>query len=492
MGSAEDEAAPSETDSLLPEASRLKDSKSTENHRWRIACACCGFLADSYDLFTIDLVILILQIEYGSDMIGAAQKSLIVSMMLAGTIIGQLSFGCVGDIVGRKWAFVATAGLTIVGALLAGACVNRAGTLPLQLALCRFLLGIGVGGEYPLSATVTAETFSDAETRGQLMVFVISMQGFGMLLSACVALIALSCKLPLSYTWRLLCMFGAVPSTIAFILRWRMHETTAFEKIKSQTGASTSAYTWDTAKIISNYKKLLLGTALSWMLMNISLYSLGSFKSSILNDVMPEDGLSDEARVMNLAKFSAIVALFAILGFCAAFLFINRMGRFMMQLCGFSALTVLFAIIAFLDRVPTLHHGGMVFLMLLGITFFFQNFGPNTTTFIIAAEVFPTRVRSTCHGISAASGKFGAVIGTASFAPAAAAFGMIVVYVTCSIVACLGVAVTLLFTPRQVPELSELDDAMEVSCSSQIDQEAPLAAGRVLANSDAVKAASSA
>jgi hypothetical protein len=41
---------------------------------------------------------------------------------------------------------------------------------------------------------------------------------------------------------------------------------------------------------------------------------------------------------------------------------------------------------------------------------FFQNFGPNTTTFVIPGEVFPTRYRSTAHGISAGSGKLGAII----------------------------------------------------------------------------------
>jgi PHS family inorganic phosphate transporter-like MFS transporter len=46
---------------------------------------------------------------------------------------------------------------------------------------------------------------------------------------------------------------------------------------------------------------------------------------------------------------------------------------------------------------------------------FFQNFGPNTTTFIIPGEVFPTRYRSTAHGICAASGKLGAII--AQFLP---------------------------------------------------------------------------
>ena len=49
------------------------------------------------------------------------------------------------------------------------------------------------------------------------------------------------------------------------------------------------------------------------------------------------------------------------------------------------------------------------------LTFFFANFGPNATTFIIPAELFPARLRSTCHGISAAAGKAGAIIGAAGF-----------------------------------------------------------------------------
>ncbi|KAL0452439.1 UNVERIFIED_CONTAM: Inorganic phosphate transporter 1-11 [Sesamum latifolium] len=51
------------------------------------------------------------------------------------------------------------------------------------------------------------------------------------------------------------------------------------------------------------------------------------------------------------------------------------------------------------------------FAALYGLTFFFANFGPNSTTFVLPAELFPTRVRSTCHALSAASGKAGAMIG---------------------------------------------------------------------------------
>ncbi|KAI3965776.1 hypothetical protein MKX01_010733 [Papaver californicum] len=53
------------------------------------------------------------------------------------------------------------------------------------------------------------------------------------------------------------------------------------------------------------------------------------------------------------------------------------------------------------------------------LTFFFANFRPNSTTFVVPAEIFPARLRSTCHGISAAAGKAGAVIGAFGFLYAA-------------------------------------------------------------------------
>lgn len=49
------------------------------------------------------------------------------------------------------------------------------------------------------------------------------------------------------------------------------------------------------------------------------------------------------------------------------------------------------------------------------LTMIYQNFGPNSTTFIIPGEVFPTRYRSTAHGISAASGKLGAIVAQVGF-----------------------------------------------------------------------------
>ncbi|PON80883.1 Major facilitator, sugar transporter-like [Trema orientale] len=63
--------------------------------------------------------------------------------------------------------------------------------------------------------------------------------------------------------------------------------------------------------------------------------------------------------------------------------------------------------------------GGRKPCVVYGLTFFFANFGPNATTFIVPAEIFPARFRSTCHGISAATGKDGAIVGAFGFLYAA-------------------------------------------------------------------------
>jgi PHS family inorganic phosphate transporter-like MFS transporter len=53
-------------------------------------------------------------------------------------------------------------------------------------------------------------------------------------------------------------------------------------------------------------------------------------------------------------------------------------------------------------------HYAFIFLFCLGN--FFQNFGPNVTTFVVPAEIFPTRYRTTAYGITAACGKLGAIL----------------------------------------------------------------------------------
>lgn len=93
-------------------------------------------------------------------------------------------------------------------------------------------------------------------------------------------------------------------------------------------------------------------------------------------------------------------------GYWTAVVLIDTVGRKFLQVFGFLTLTVLFCILGF--TYNTLNKGSM--LALYVVAQFFFNVGPNTTTFIVPGECFPTRYRSTGHGISAAAGKIGAIV----------------------------------------------------------------------------------
>ena len=67
------------------------------------------------------------------------------------------------------------------------------------------------------------------------------------------------------------------------------------------------------------------------------------------------------------------------------------------------------------DKLVETDSSRKAFVFLYCLANFFQNFGPNTTTFVIPGEIFPTRYRSTAHGISAASGKLGAIVSQVGF-----------------------------------------------------------------------------
>jgi MFS transporter, PHS family, inorganic phosphate transporter len=89
--------------------------------------------------------------------------------------------------------------------------------------------------------------------------------------------------------------------------------------------------------------------------------------------------------------------------------FAHRLNRARLQLYGFLLLALIFTILGTI--FITLHQSGgwaIITLYILAQTFF--NFGPNSTTYIIAGEVFPTRYRASCHGISAAAGKLGSIL----------------------------------------------------------------------------------
>ena len=124
--------------------------------------------------------------------------SRITGIALVGTLLGQLFFGVLGDKMGRKKVYLITLLLMITATIgqASSASTVRGFGMVTWLVLWRFVLGFGIGGEYPLSATIAAE-LSPSHVRGASIAAVFSMQGVGILTASIVGLVTVSAFKPL-------------------------------------------------------------------------------------------------------------------------------------------------------------------------------------------------------------------------------------------------------------------------------------------------------
>jgi MFS transporter, PHS family, inorganic phosphate transporter len=94
-------------------------------------------------------------------------------------------------------------------------------------------------------------------------------------------------------------------------------------------------------------------------------------------------------------------------------------------------------------------------VFLYSLTFFFANYGPNTTTFVIPSLVYSPACRATFNGLSAAAGKLGALAGATLFEPAAHRYGDATVMLICAGIAGVSLTITKLFVPQTLGERTE-------------------------------------
>ena len=150
-----------------------------------------------------------------------------------------------------------------------------------------------------------------------------------------------------------------------------------------------------------------------------------------------------------------IFLIAALPGYILAALTIDRVGRKAIQCMGFGVMALSYALIAL---VPALSSLTIPFLTLYGVGYLFTEWGPNTTTFVYPAEIFPIRVRSSAHGIAAGLGKVGAFIGAFAFPYLLTAFHIQGAMAFAAIVALVGLFLTLFTLPepngRSLEEIS--------------------------------------
>ncbi|KAK2986538.1 hypothetical protein RJ640_012301 [Escallonia rubra] len=449
----------------------LDVAKTQLYHFTAIVIAGMGFFTDAYDLFSISLVTKLLgriyYYEEGSPRPGTLPPgvaSSVTGVALVGTLAGQLFFGWLGDKMGRKKVYGMTLLIMILCSLASGLSFGKSTTgVMTMLCFFRFWLGFGIGGDYPLSATIMSE-YANKKTRGAFIAAVFAMQGFGILAGGIVALTVSAAfdqafKAPAysvdpagstvpqaDYIWRIILMFGAVPAALTYYWRMKMPETARYTALVAKNAKQAAQ---DMAKVLNveldpeeaKVERLaqdkgnsfglfsrefarrhglhLVGTCTTWFLLDIAFYSQNLFQKDVftaINWIPKAATMNAVHEVYLIARAQTIIALCSTVpGYWFTVAFIDIMGRFAIQLMGFFFMTVFMFGLALPYHHWTLRDNRMGFVVMYSFTFFFANFGPNATTFVVPAEIFPARLRSTCHGISAASGKAGAIVGAYGF-----------------------------------------------------------------------------
>jgi MFS transporter, PHS family, inorganic phosphate transporter len=368
-----------------------------------------GFFTDAYDLFVIGIVSTLLKGEWH---LGPSQLALLNAVMLGAAFLGALVFGRIADHVGRTRVYWMSAALMVVAAV--GSAL--APTLAVLVAF-RFLLGFGVGGDYPVSAVLMSE-YAGHHHRGRMVALVFSTQALGLIIGPLTALALLGGGAGPAATWRILLGLGAIPAAAAVWLRRTMPEPPRYAAHaasvprQSRAGAAGQAAPGPAVGLSAFLASrrllvLLAGTAGCWFLLDYAYYGNTISTPQIIALITPH-----ASQATTIAIQLAIFAIAAVPGYLLAIMRMDRVGHRKLQLAGFVMMGACFAVIGL---VPGMTTAVVPFLLAYGISYFFTEFGPNVTTFVLPGEVFPTRARATGHGISAGIGKLGAFIGVFLF-----------------------------------------------------------------------------
>jgi MFS family permease len=489
-------------------------------YRWWTECAWpgLGLFGESYLLFSIGILKPLWQELYPTCFTyetcsARLLRSLTYSVVL-GIITGMLVVGYLANSMGRRRGSLLTAtlmsggaiGLTVVAWGGHHMMMNNNPARVFQcMSILLFIFGIGVGGEYPLSASSASERAMEElrkrrqqeeeqqemlaaadnanaaaaaaaateptpppalyeaknslDQRGQRIQLVFTMQGAGIFINTIImaALLLLTGQSGTVYNndklhlvWRITYAIGAVTLLFVLVSRfmflseshvWEQDRQDRLQETQQATTYPTSTPSHDAANpdassasfvamkddgdappheqqlqqqspfslLLQHYGVRLLGTSLCWLLWDVAFYGNKLFQSAFLLALTG----ADNTTLFQFCLAAALNAGVALLGYIGAALLVDRLGRQVLQTCGLFITGSLFVLCgAFHAKLQS--SSWWLVVLYLGSSYFGQ-LGPNCTTFLIPAEIFPTALRTTCHGISAASGKVGALLAAVLF-----------------------------------------------------------------------------
>jgi PHS family inorganic phosphate transporter-like MFS transporter len=425
----------------------LDESSLSRFHLRAVLASGMGFFTDAYDLFVIGVASALISTDWN---LSSGHLALLNSTMLFAAFVGAFVFGRFADLIGRKHVYWLVAAITIAGAL-------GSALAPSYWVLIGFrcLLGFGVGGDYPVSAVMVSE-YANRKDRGKLVGMVFGTQALGLIVGPLIALSLLGAGFSNDTVWRVLLGLGAVPAAAVIYLRTRMPESPRYQiqvQGKAEQAASRMSDFTDgqvsgngpggqrqemgLRAFLTNRRWLIMlaGTAGTWFLLDYAYYGNTISTPQILSLISPT-----ASTMTKIALQLAIFVVAAVPGYVLAIARLDKFGHRRLQLLGFAMMAACFAVIA---AVPGMTTMVVPFLLVYGVSYFFTEFGPNMTTFVMPSELYPVTMRATGHGISAGIGKLGAFIGVFLFPVLNNSLGLRGTLLLTAGVAVLGFALTL-------------------------------------------------
>src|SRR5271167_4358136 len=188
---------------------------STTAQRRTLLAASLGWALDAFDVMLYALVLTHVMTDLG---MSKSTAGFLNTLTLLASGIGGVMFGFVADRVGRRRALMFSIFTYSICSFASGLATSVT-----MLAVFRFILGLGMGGEWNTGATLVAETWP-IQLRAKAMAMVQSSWAIGYALAALVAGIVLRYA-----NWRFVFFVGILPAVVTLWIRNRVPESQMWE-----------------------------------------------------------------------------------------------------------------------------------------------------------------------------------------------------------------------------------------------------------------------
>jgi MFS family permease len=400
---------------------------------WLLWLLSAGLIAlDGFDFFIIGVALPLIEKDFG---ISASQTGALAVAAIAGSLVGSLTLGAITDKIGRQLMLIIDISIFLVASLGTAVAWNIE-----SLIFFRFLVGIAIGADYPISVAYITENVPE-RFRGQMVISAFSFQGVGALLGALVGIgviwsfgqIYPNPEPLIVYGWRWMLGVGLLLAILVAVLRFQFllespsyhiareeYEQASYaasillnesiEITRESDPPSCQPRLSYSALFAPEYRSKTLLVTIPWFLQDIATYGIGIFTPIIITTLAFAEEQDLSTQAINGAFGSAFVDLFLILGFIVAISLVDRLGRIPLQIIGFFGMALGLGLLAIASWGNTVN----IFLVFTGFIIFnlLMNAGPNSTTFLLSGEVFPTSIRASGAGLAAAVAKSGAILGT--------------------------------------------------------------------------------